>query len=78
MKQKRIIPDPLLMLLSILGITVFMFYWLKESYDREEKALNIKTSAAFEQTVKQLQISKLKLNNVSQDSFPGPALQIKR
>jgi len=59
------------MLLSIIGITVFMFYWLKETYEREEKALSIKTSAAFEQIIKQLQISKLKLNNVSPDSLPG-------
>lgn len=70
MKQKKFIPGPLLMLLSILGITVFMFYWLKESYGREEKALNIKTNAAFEQTIKQLQIAKLKLNNISPDSLP--------
>jgi len=69
MKQKKIIPDPALMLLSILGITVFMFYWLKESYSREEKALNIKTTSLFEQTIKRLQVSKLKLTG-----FPGDSL----
>jgi len=66
------------MLLSILGITMFMFYWLKESYQREEKALNIKTGAAFEQSIKQLQVAKLKLNGISQDSSPRPGLHIKR
>lgn len=67
------------MLLSILGITVFMFYWLKESYKREERALDIKTSAAFEQTIRQLQVSKLKLGNISHDSLPPrPVMQIKR
>jgi two-component system phosphate regulon sensor histidine kinase PhoR len=70
MKQKKIIPGPALMLLSIIGITVFMFYWLKESYGREEKALNIKTLAAFEQTINKLQVAKLKLNNISADSLP--------
>jgi two-component system phosphate regulon sensor histidine kinase PhoR len=71
MKQQKIIPGPLLMLLSILGITVFMFYWLKESYGREEKSLNIKTLAAFEQTINKLQVAKLKLNNIPADSLPG-------
>jgi two-component system phosphate regulon sensor histidine kinase PhoR len=77
-KQQKIIPGPLLMLLSILGIAVFMFYWLKESYQREERTLNIKTSLAFEQSIKQLQVSKLKLNNVSENSLPGSGLHIKR
>lgn len=78
MKQKKIIPVPALMILSIIGIAAFMFYWLKESYDREEKNLNIKTSALFEQTIKQLQIANLKLNNVSQDSLPDQGLHIKK
>jgi len=65
MKQKKFIPGPALMFLSIIGITLFMFYWLKESYGREEKALNIKTLAAFEQTINKLQVAKLKLNNIS-------------
>lgn len=59
------------MLLSIIGITVFMFYWLRESYQREETALNIKTNAAFEQTIKQLQVAKLRLGNISKDSLPN-------
>jgi len=56
------------MILSIIGIAVFMFYWLKESYHREEKTLSIKANAVFTQNIKQLQISKLKLNNISGDS----------
>ena len=71
MQQKKIIPGPVLMLLSILGITVFMFYWLRESYQREEKALGIKTNAAFAQSIKQLQVSRLKLGNISSDSLPN-------
>lgn len=76
MKQKKIIPDPALMLLSILGITVFMFYWLKESYGREEKALNIRTTSLFEQTIKRLQVSKLRLSDNPHDSLP--ALHIRK
>ncbi|MBL7701515.1 MAG: HAMP domain-containing histidine kinase [Ferruginibacter sp.] len=80
MKQRKIIPEPVLMILSIIGIAVFMFYWLKESYGREQRALDIKTSALFEQSIRQLQASKLKLNtNVEFDSAsPRPGLHIKK
>jgi two-component system phosphate regulon sensor histidine kinase PhoR len=70
-KQKKIIPGPALMMLSILGITIFMFYWLTESYSREEKALHIKTTSLFEQTVKRLQISKLNFGGIPRDSLPA-------
>src|SRR6201991_1376070 len=70
MKQQKIIPGPVLMILSIAGITVFMFYWLKESYKREEKALSVKTAALFDRSVRQLQVSKLKLSSASGDSLP--------
>jgi len=76
MKKKKLIPDPALMILSIICITAFMFYWLKESYDREKRSLDIKTSASFEQTIKQLQVSKLKLNNTA--GGPLPDLRLKR
>ncbi|MEP7236510.1 MAG: HAMP domain-containing sensor histidine kinase [Ferruginibacter sp.] len=76
MKKKKLIPDPALMILSIICITAFMFYWLRESYDREKKSLDIKTGASFEQTIKKLQVTKLRLNNISQDSLPG--LKIKK
>ena len=68
MKQKKIIPDPVLIILSILGIVAFQFYWLKENYEREGKALAIKTEVAFQQTIQQLQIAKLKLNGIGPDS----------
>jgi two-component system phosphate regulon sensor histidine kinase PhoR len=70
MKKRKLIPDPVLMIVSIISIALFMFYWLKESYQREEKALNIKANAAFAQSIKQLQVTKLKLNNISGDSLP--------
>jgi two-component system phosphate regulon sensor histidine kinase PhoR len=56
------------MLISILGIIAFQFYWLKENYDREKKALDIKASVIFQQTIQQLQVAKLKLNGIEPDS----------
>jgi two-component system phosphate regulon sensor histidine kinase PhoR len=79
MKQQKIIPGPVLMILSIIGIAVFMFYWLKESYDREQRTLGIKTSALFDQSIRQLQVAKLKLANIEGDSsFPKPGLHFKK
>ncbi len=52
----------LLMGITILGITGFQLYWLRQNYDREEKAMEIKTDMAFRQTIMELQVSKLKLD----------------
>ncbi|MEO5564117.1 MAG: HAMP domain-containing sensor histidine kinase [Chitinophagaceae bacterium] len=49
------------MLLAIIAITGFQVYWMKNNYEREKQNLDIKTSAAFRQTVLRLQSSKLKL-----------------
>ncbi len=68
MKRRKLITDPVLMLISILGIAAFLFYWLKQSYEREEKALAIKTEMLFRETVMKLQVSKLKLDGVMIDS----------
>lgn len=69
MRHKKIIPDPLLMLISIVGIAAFLIYWLKENYDREKKALIINAESNFRQTIQQLQIAKLKLNGIGPDSL---------
>jgi len=57
-----------LMGITILGITGFQLYWLKENYAREKKALAIKSEITFQQTIQQLQVAKLKLENL-----PGEA-----
>jgi two-component system phosphate regulon sensor histidine kinase PhoR len=67
MKRGKIIPGPVLMLISILGITAFLLYWLKQSYDREKKSLSIKTEMAFRETIMQLQVAKLKLDGTIWD-----------
>ncbi len=51
----------LLMGVAIISVTGFQVYWLKNNYDREKQNLDIKTNAAFRQTILKLQASKLKL-----------------
>lgn len=55
------------MSITILGITGFQLYWLKQNYAREEKTLAIKTEVAFRETIQQLQVAKLKLDGFTQD-----------
>jgi two-component system, OmpR family, phosphate regulon sensor histidine kinase PhoR len=64
MSRRKKIPDPILMLVSILAIAGFQAYWLKQNYDREEKTLAIKTEVAFRETLRKLQAKKLKLENI--------------
>src|ERR1700748_302760 len=68
MIKKRIIPDPILMFITILVVTGFQVYWLKNNYDREKRALQIKTNVAFQETVRHLQALKLKLRDDFRDS----------
>ena len=59
--MKRRIPDPILIIITLLALTGFQAYWLKDNYDREKRTMQIKTGVAFQETVRQLQTSKLKL-----------------
>ncbi len=68
MKRRRLIPDPLLMLISILGIAAFQYYWLQQNYDREKKSLEVKAEMMFRESVMRLQVAKLKLDGVTFDS----------
>ena len=71
---RKLIPAPFLMVISILGITAFLLYWLQQTYNREEKSLFIKTEMAFRETIMQLQVNKLKLDGVqwnAKDSSTG-------
>lgn len=64
MKRPAIIPDPVLMLLSLLVVAGFQVYWLKNNYVREKRNLQIKTDIAFRETVLNLQASKLNLGEM--------------
>jgi two-component system phosphate regulon sensor histidine kinase PhoR len=72
------------MLLTILVIAGFQVYWLRDNYNREKQTLEIKTNAAFRQTILRLQASKLKLEgiNVQVDSLhvqpPQMAMRTRR
>ena len=61
----RLRGSAILMVIAILGITGFQVYWLKNNYDREKQSLELKTHAAFRQTILRLQASKLKLERFS-------------
>ncbi len=60
----RLRSSAILMSVAILGIAGFQAWWLKNNYDREKQSLEIKTQAAFRQTIMKLQASKLKLERV--------------
>jgi two-component system, OmpR family, phosphate regulon sensor histidine kinase PhoR len=53
------------MLLTILVIVGFQGYWLRDNYNREKQNLDIKTNAAFRQTILRLQASKFQIDAVS-------------
>ena len=62
------------MFITILVVTGFQVYWLKNNYDREKRSLQIKTNVAFQETVRNLQALKLKLRG----SFPDSLHKMKR
>ncbi|MES2849103.1 MAG: HAMP domain-containing sensor histidine kinase [Bacteroidota bacterium] len=61
------IPDLLtaLMIITLLVITGFQVYWLKDNYEREKRALEIRSNVMFQEAVRQLQASKLKLAGIN-------------
>ncbi len=75
MKRRAIIPDPVLMLLSILLVASFQVYWLKNNYDREKRSLQIKTNIDFQETVRHLQAIKLNVGDTP-DSVYNKHLRI--
>jgi two-component system phosphate regulon sensor histidine kinase PhoR len=63
--MKKLRWSAILMAITILGITGFQGYWLKDNYKREKQNLEIKTNVDFRQTILQLQAAKLKLEKMS-------------
>lgn len=62
---------PVLMIISIIVIGGFQIYWLKKSYEREKRTLDMRTNILFRETVRNLQASKLKLDKILFDTLPG-------
>ncbi|HVE61428.1 MAG TPA: hypothetical protein VNA26_06400, partial [Chitinophagaceae bacterium] len=56
---------PVLMLLTVLGIVAFQVYWLQKAYEREERTLEMRTNMAFRESIRFLQVSKLKLDKMA-------------
>jgi two-component system phosphate regulon sensor histidine kinase PhoR len=69
--MKRLNGLAALMGIAILGITGFQFYWLRQNYAREEKALSMKMDMAFRETIMQLQVTKLNLDSAHWTGLPG-------
>jgi two-component system phosphate regulon sensor histidine kinase PhoR len=59
---------PVLMGLTIAGITAFQVYWITKAYEREKRTLEIRSNMMFRETINRLQASKLKLENLGVDS----------
>jgi two-component system phosphate regulon sensor histidine kinase PhoR len=55
---------PVLMLVTIIGITVFQIYWLMNTYEREKRTLEIRSNMNFRETVYKLQASKLNIDSL--------------
>lgn len=62
MKKQRFIPDPVLMIITLIAITGFQLYWLHNNYKDAQRNLEVQTNIAFQETVRGQQIKMLKLN----------------
>ena len=70
----------ILMGMVILAITGFQAYWLKDNYNREKKAVEVRTDALFHETVRNVQDSLLEekwSNLLSADSSVAKELKTK-
>lgn len=67
--MKKKIPDPLLIVVTILVIIGFQVYWLTDNYKREKRSMQIKTNVIFQEIVRELQAANLKF---PPDTLPGP------
>src|SRR5687767_14411095 len=59
---------PVIMAITIIGITVFQVYWLHNTFEREKRTLEIRSNMIFRETVYKLQASKLKLDSLVFDT----------
>lgn len=70
--MKRLRWLTVLMAITLVIIIGFQVYWLVDNYNREKRAMQIRTEIAFQETVQQLQVAKLKLPEMFlRSSMPG-------
>ena len=60
---------PVLMGITIIAITGFQIYWIKKSYEREQRTLEMRTNMLFRETLFSLQASKIKMDRYAGDSL---------
>lgn len=60
---------PVLMGITIVAITGFQIYWIKKSYEREQRTLEMRTNMLFRETLFSLQASKIKMDRYAGDSL---------
>lgn len=61
---------------TMLVITGFQAYWLKETFQKEKRILEQRASFAFRETIRRLQAKKLKLDNFFIDSAKGAGIGV--
>jgi two-component system, OmpR family, phosphate regulon sensor histidine kinase PhoR len=59
---------PIVMLITIIGITIFQVYWLNDTYKREKWNLERMSNYTFRETVHTLQAEKLRIDKELPDS----------
>lgn len=66
-----------LMAITLVVIAGFQGYWLKNSYDREKRSLEIKAGVHFQETVRRLQAMKFKMADPDKaDSSPQNKMRV--
>ncbi len=67
----------MVMLITIIGITVFQAYWLQNTYEREKRTLEIRSNMNFRETVYKLQASKLNIDSLIVESMDSNRKEIR-
>lgn len=68
---------PVLMLVTIIGITAFQIYWLMNTYEREKRTLEIRSNMNFRETVYKLQASKLNIDSLMVNGMDSTRREMK-
>jgi two-component system, OmpR family, phosphate regulon sensor histidine kinase PhoR len=63
---------PLVMGVTIVGITAFQLFWLHSTYEREARTLEIRSNMAFKETVHNLQAAHFEAKVLAPDSVRMP------
>ncbi|MCU7552773.1 HAMP domain-containing histidine kinase [Chitinophagaceae bacterium LB-8] len=64
---------PIVMAITILGIAIFQLFWLKNTFEREKRTLEIRSNFTFRDVVHSLQASKIDFDKWSGDSITSKA-----